>query len=82
MTTDNTNTQYPIPDTSKPELSFETAMSQLTDLVKKIETGALPLADSIKAYETGKKLKAFLEQTLKEAELKIEKIEPTSSSDK
>ena len=66
-------------DLSNKELSFEEAMAQLQDLVKKIEAGALPLADSIKAYEQGKKLKAFLEQVLKEAELKIEKIEPQQS---
>ncbi|MCL2017168.1 MAG: exodeoxyribonuclease VII small subunit [Alphaproteobacteria bacterium] len=61
---------------STPELSFEQALSQLQELVKKMESGALPLADSVKAYEQGIKLKAYLEQVLKEAELKIEKINP------
>ena len=55
-------------------LSFEAALAQLQDLVKKMESGALPLADSVAAYETGMKLKAYLEQMLKEAELKIEKL--------
>ncbi|MDR1207701.1 MAG: exodeoxyribonuclease VII small subunit [Rickettsiales bacterium] len=58
----------------KQELSFEQALSQLQELVKKMESGSLPLADSVKAYETGTKLKAYLEQMLKEAELKIEKL--------
>ena len=57
-----------------PELTFEQALSQLQELVKKMESGALPLADSVKAYEQGMKLKAYLEQVLKEAELKIEKL--------
>ncbi|MCL1892046.1 MAG: exodeoxyribonuclease VII small subunit [Alphaproteobacteria bacterium] len=56
------------------KLSFEDAYKQLTDLVKKMESGTMPLADSVKAYETGMKLKAYCEQLLKEAELKIETI--------
>jgi len=57
-----------------PELTFEQALSQLQELVKKMESGALPLTDSVKAYEQGMKLKAYLEQVLKEAELKIEQL--------
>ena len=56
------------------KLSFEEAYQQLQDLVKKMESGALPLADSVAAYEKGMKLKAYLEQLLKEAELKIETL--------
>ena len=59
-----------------PELSFEAALAQLQDLVKKMESGALPLSDSVAAYEQGMKLKAYLEQLLKEAELKIEQLKP------
>ena len=56
------------------KLSFEDAYRQLTELVKKMETGELPLAESIAAYEKGIKLKAYCEQMLKEAELKIETL--------
>jgi exodeoxyribonuclease VII small subunit len=56
------------------KLSFEDAYKQLTELVKKMESGALPLADSVAAYETGMKLKTYCEQLLKEAELKIEQL--------
>lgn len=56
------------------KLSFEEAYKQLTELVKKMESGELPLADSVQAYETGMKLKAYCEQLLKDAELKIEKL--------
>ena len=59
-------------DTEK--LSFEEAYKQLTELVKKMESGELPLADSVAAYEQGIKLKAYCEQLLKEAELKIETL--------
>ena len=56
------------------KLSFEEAYSQLTELVKKMESCQLPLADSVAAYEQGIKLKAYCEQLLKEAELKIETL--------
>lgn len=62
-------------------LSFEEAFKQLQELVKKMETGTLPLADSVAAYETGMKLKAYCEQLLKEAELKIEKLNPVRESE-
>lgn len=53
------------------KLSFEEAYKQLMEIVKKMESGELPLADSVAAYEQGIKLKAYCEQVLKEAELKI-----------
>jgi len=56
------------------DLSFEEAYKQLMELVKKMESGELPLADSVAAYEQGVKLKAWCEQLLKEAELKIEQL--------
>lgn len=56
------------------KLSFEEAYAQLMELVKKMESGQLPLADSVVAYEQGVKLKAYCEQLLKEAELKIETL--------
>ena len=56
------------------KLTFEEAYKQLTELVKKMESGELPLADSGAAYEQGIKLKAYCEQLLKEAELKIETL--------
>jgi len=60
----------------KENLSFEEAYKQLSELVKKMESGALPLSDSVQAYETGMKLKTYCEKLLKEAELKIETINP------
>ncbi len=65
-----------IMDSSK--LSFEEAYKQLTELVQKMESGELPLADSVAAYEQGVKLKAYCEQLLKEAELKIETLKVSS----
>ena len=56
------------------KLTFEDAYKQLVELVRKMGSGELPLADSVAAYEQGIKLKAYCEQLLKEAELKIETL--------
>ncbi|MCQ2574828.1 MAG: exodeoxyribonuclease VII small subunit [Alphaproteobacteria bacterium] len=59
--------------------SFEEAYKQLTEIVQKMESGEMPLSDSIAAYEQGVKLKAYCEQLLKEAELKIETLKVSSA---
>ena len=59
--------------------SFEEAMSELEDVVAKLENGQVPLEDSIKLYEMGNDLKKHCEQKLKEAEEKVAQI--TFSSD-
>ena len=44
--------------------SFEQAMSELEDVVSKLENGQVPLEDSIKLYELGNALKKHCEQKL------------------
>ncbi|MDR2770311.1 MAG: exodeoxyribonuclease VII small subunit [Rickettsiales bacterium] len=56
------------------ELTFEDAYRQLADLVKKMEQGALPLAETVAAYEQASKLKVYCEQMLRAAETKIEQL--------
>ena len=46
-----------------------------------MESGEMPLADSVAAYEQGIKLKAYCEQMLKEAELKIETLKVSSTQE-
>jgi len=55
-------------------LSFEKALSELEDIVQKLESGGAALEDSIALYERGAALKAHCEKTLKSAQEKIEKI--------
>jgi len=55
-------------------MSFETALKELEDIVKKLESGQAPLAESIAIYERGEALKAHCEALLKAAEMRIEKI--------
>ena len=56
------------------ELTFESALKELEETVKKLENGGLSLDDSIKYYTRGKALKTHCEKKLEEAKLKIEKI--------
>lgn len=56
------------------QMSFEDALKELEDIVRKLETGNAPLDQSIKIYERGTSLRKHCEKLLKEAQTKIEKI--------
>ncbi|MET1028572.1 MAG: exodeoxyribonuclease VII small subunit [Dongiaceae bacterium] len=55
-------------------LSFEDALAELQDLVKRLERGDNKLDDAIKSYERGALLKRHCEAKLREAQLKVDKI--------
>ena len=55
-------------------MTFETALSELEQIVAKLESGQAPLEDSIRMYERGAALKAHCESKLKAAQLKVEQI--------
>lgn len=55
-------------------LSFEAAMAELEDVVKKLESGAVPLEESIALYERGARLKAHCDAKLRAAEEKVDLI--------
>jgi exodeoxyribonuclease VII small subunit len=56
------------------EMSFDTAMAALEEIVQKLENGAVGLEDSIDLYARGAQLKAHCEAKLKSASEKVEKI--------
>ena len=56
------------------KMSFEEALGELESIVGTLESGKAPLEDSIKNYERGVALKSHCEAKLREAQLKIEKI--------
>ena len=56
------------------DLTFETAMQQLDTIVRALESGQGSLDDAIQNYEKGAQLRAFCEQRLKDAELRISQI--------
>ena len=59
-------------------LSFEAALAELEGIISKLESGEVPLEESIALYERGAALKAHCEAKLKSAREKIEKIVITS----
>ncbi len=55
-------------------LTFERAFKELEECVTKLESGELPLEDSLALYERGQALAAYCGKLLDEAELKIEEL--------
>ncbi|WP_341747434.1 exodeoxyribonuclease VII small subunit [Candidatus Tisiphia endosymbiont of Dascillus cervinus] len=55
-------------------MSFEAALAELKEIVKKIDTGEESLDSSINSFERGVLLKDHCEKKLQTARLKIEKI--------
>ncbi len=62
------------------EMSFEEALSELENIVKRIDTGQESLADAVSNFEFGVALKDHCEKMLKEARLKIEKVTTNSEN--
>ncbi|HWD48307.1 MAG TPA: exodeoxyribonuclease VII small subunit [Rhizomicrobium sp.] len=56
------------------QLSFESALKELEEIVGRLEQGEVDLEDSISLYERGQALKAHCEKKLKAAEGRLEKI--------
>ena len=56
------------------KMSFEEALAELEEIVKKIDTGQENLADAVGSFERGVSLREHCESMLKDAKLKIEKI--------
>ncbi len=61
-------------ETPVTEMSFEDAMKELEAVVTRLESGDVPLEDSIKLYERGAALKAHCQKKLAEAEEKVAQI--------
>ena len=55
-------------------MSFEEALRALEDVVRKLESGDVPLDDSITLYERGEELRLHCQARLDAAQARIEKI--------
>ena len=55
-------------------MSFEDALRALEDVVRRLETGDVPLEESIGLYERGEQLRAHCQARLDAAQARIEKI--------
>ena len=56
------------------DLGFEAAITELTDIVEKIELGEIPLQDSLEQYEKGMGLIRHCRGILQQAEKRIIEI--------
>ncbi|MEY2942651.1 MAG: hypothetical protein RLY97_665 [Pseudomonadota bacterium] len=60
------------PDTA--QMSFEDALRALEDIVRKLESGDVPLDQSITLYERGEALRRHCQARLDAAQMRIEQI--------
>ncbi|MEM8787162.1 MAG: exodeoxyribonuclease VII small subunit [Pseudomonadota bacterium] len=61
-------------DTPIEEMTFEQALAELETVVGNLESGSIPLEDSIALYERGAALRAHCETKLAAAEEKVAQI--------
>jgi exodeoxyribonuclease VII small subunit len=62
------------PSAAEPQLSFESAVERLEQIVELMESDKMPLEDLLVRYEEGTKLVKFCQQQLEAAEKRIEII--------
>ncbi len=55
-----------------PEPDFETALKELEQIVERMENGQLTLDESLKFFERGVELSRICQNSLKQAEQKVE----------
>jgi exodeoxyribonuclease VII small subunit len=56
------------------QMTFEDALKALEDVVRQLESGEVPLDDSISLYERGELLRKHCQARLDAAQARIEKI--------
>ncbi len=56
------------------EMNFEESLKRLELLVERLESGDLPLEESLQLFEEGQKLAALCNQKLESAVLRVEQL--------
>ena len=64
----------PAPSDDLAAMSFETALRALEEVVRRLESGDVPLDESITLYERGEALRRHCQSRLDAAQARIEKI--------
>lgn len=64
------------PPESLDGLSYEDAFAQLEEILAQLETGDLPLEETLSLYERGAALAAHCSRLLDEAELRVRQWQP------
>jgi exodeoxyribonuclease VII small subunit len=55
-------------------IDFEKSIGELEEIVKRLETGNLPLEQSLELFERGVELARLCKKKLDEAELRVQKL--------
>lgn len=55
-------------------MSFEDALTELEQIVRRLEAGQVKLDEAIQCYERGAQLKRYCEQKLSEAQQRVDRI--------
>lgn len=63
------------PSAGTPAASYEAAMAELEALVASMESGALPLEESLAAYRRGAELVKYCQQMLERVEQQVKVLE-------
>ncbi|MBT8432655.1 MAG: exodeoxyribonuclease VII small subunit [Altererythrobacter sp.] len=63
-----------VSETDFSQLNFEQALIALEEVVQQLESGSVPLDQSISLYERGEKLRKLCQARLDDAQARIEKI--------
>jgi exodeoxyribonuclease VII small subunit len=64
----------------KPELSYEEARDQLVEIVRKLESGSVPLSESMALWERGEELAKVCQTWLDGAKAKIDAARPVDKA--
>ena len=62
---------------SDKKLTFENALDELEGIVSLLESGDLTLEETLQLFERGQALAARCEETLNQAELRLEALQPS-----
>jgi exodeoxyribonuclease VII small subunit len=62
-------------ETAESPPSFEAALAELETIVGRMESGELPLRESLAAYKRGAALLAFCQAALKDAQQQVQVLE-------
>ncbi len=62
--------------TKTPKPSYEEARDELVEIVRKLESGSVPLSESMALWERGEQLAAICQEWLDGAKAKVEAARP------
>ena len=56
------------------DLTFEAAYAELEDIITRLDSGELPLEESVALFERGRKLSQYCQSLLDNAELRVNQL--------